>query len=33
MIGMLMLGKISTGMRSAAKVPRRRMSKADTINV
>ena len=33
MIGMLMLGNISTGMRSAARVPMRRMSKAATINV
>jgi hypothetical protein len=33
MIGMWMLGKISTGMRSAANVPRRRMRRADTTKV
>src|SRR5580692_3936621 len=33
MIGMLMPGKISTGMRSAASVPMRRMSRAATTNV
>src|SRR6202011_5126665 len=33
MIGILMLGKISTGLRSAASEPRREMSRAATINV
>src|ERR1700733_8226037 len=33
MIGMLMLGKISTGMRRAASVPMRKMSSAATMNV
>jgi len=33
MIGMLMFGKISTGMRNAASVPISRMSNAATMNV
>jgi hypothetical protein len=33
MIGMSMLGKISTGMRSAASPPRRKMSRPTTMNV
>jgi hypothetical protein len=33
MIGMLMLGKMSTGKRSAASVPMSRMSKPATMNV
>ena len=33
MIGMLMLGNISTGMRNAVSVPMRKMSKAATMNV
>ena len=33
MMGMLMLGNISTGMRSAARAPMRKMSKAATMNV
>jgi len=33
MIGMLMLGKMSTGIRRAASVPNNRMSNAATMNV